>query len=56
MAGDRVTTLHHNDPTKNYEFWDLLNSSNLKVSYGLYIFVVETPDGKSTRGKFVILR
>jgi len=56
MAGDKVKTLYHNDPTKDYEFWDLLNNSNLKVSYGLYIFVVETADGKSTRGKFVILR
>jgi len=56
MAGDKVRTLHHNDPTRDYEFWDLLNNSNLKVSYGLYIFVVESADGKSTKGKFVILR
>jgi len=56
MAGDKVRTLYHNDQTRDYEFWDLLNNSNLKVSYGLYIFVVETADGKSTKGKFVILR
>ncbi len=55
MAGDQVRTLHHNDQT-DFEFWDLLNYSNLRVSFGLYIFVVETPDGKSTKGKFAILR
>ena len=56
MAGEKVRTISHSDPTSDYEFWDLLNNSNLKVSYGLYIFVVETADGKSTKGKFVILR
>ncbi len=56
LAGDRVKTLVHNDSATNYEFWDLLNNSNLKVSYGLYMFVVERPDGGTTRGKFVILR
>ena len=56
MAGDKVRTLTHNNPNTNYEFWDLLNFSNLKVSYGLYVYVVETPDGKATTGKFVILR
>ncbi len=56
MAGDKVRTLEHNNPNTNYEFWNLLNISNLKVSYGLYIYVVETPDGKSASGKFVILK
>lgn len=56
LAGDQVRTLYHNDPTTDYEFWDLLNSSNLKMSYGMYLFVVETPEGGMERGKFVILR
>ncbi|MFZ5517817.1 MAG: hypothetical protein ACOY90_14325 [Candidatus Zhuqueibacterota bacterium] len=56
LAGDKVRTLHHNNPNTDYEFWDLLNFSNLKASYGLYVYVVETPDGKATTGKFVILR
>lgn len=56
IAGDKVRTLEHNNPNTDYEFWDLLNNSNLKVSYGLYVYVVETPEGKITRGKFVILR
>jgi len=40
----------------DYEFWDLLNFSNLKVSYGLYTYVVEIPAEKNQKGKFVILR
>jgi len=54
-TGERVQVLQHDDPYSDYEFWDLLNFSNLKVSYGLYMFVVETPDGKADKGKFVIL-
>ncbi len=56
LAGDKVRTLHHNNPNTDYEFWDLLNFSNLKASYGLYVYVVETPCGKAMTGKFVILR
>ncbi|MFZ5517825.1 MAG: hypothetical protein ACOY90_14370 [Candidatus Zhuqueibacterota bacterium] len=56
LAGDKVRTLHHTNPNTDYEFWDLLNFSNLKASYGLYVYVVETPDGKAMTGKFVILR
>ena len=56
MVGDQVRTLYHNDRNTDYEFWDLLNFSNLKVSYGLYTFVVETPEGERQKGKFVILR
>ncbi|MFZ5517824.1 MAG: hypothetical protein ACOY90_14365 [Candidatus Zhuqueibacterota bacterium] len=56
LAGDKVRTLHHTNPNTDYEFWDLLNFSNLKASYGLYVYVVDTPDGKATTGKFVILR
>lgn len=56
MAGDQVRTLFHNDINTDYEFWDLLNFSNLKVSYGLYSYVVEIPGDRNQKGKFVILR
>jgi len=56
MAGDQVRTIHHNDINSDYEFWDLLNFSNLKVSYGLYTYVVEISGEKNQKGKFVILR
>ena len=56
LGGDKVRTLVHDNPNTDYEFWDLLNNSNLKVSYGLYLFVVETDNGEAATGKFVILR
>lgn len=56
LSGDKVRTLVHDNPNTDYEFWDLLNNSNLKVSYGLYIFVIETDSGEAATGKFVILR
>lgn len=56
LGGDQVRTLVHDDPNTDYEFWDLLNHSHLKVSYGLYLFVVETKNGTAATGKFVILR
>lgn len=56
LGGDKVRTLVHDNTNSDYEFWDLLNNSNLKVSYGLYIFVVETDKGEAETGKFVILR
>jgi hypothetical protein len=56
LSGDKVRTLAHDNPAADYEFWDLLNHSNLKVSYGLYLFVVETENGEAATGKFVILR
>ena len=55
-TGERVQVLYHDDPYSDFEYWDLLNFSNLKVSYGLYMFVVEAADGKISKGKFVILR
>jgi hypothetical protein len=36
--------------------WDLRTRENLEVAAGLYIFVVETPDGERKSGKFVIIR
>ncbi|MDZ7339872.1 MAG: hypothetical protein ONB27_00840 [candidate division KSB1 bacterium] len=56
LSGDQVRTLVHENPNTDYEFWDLLNHSHLKVSYGLYLFVVETDNGETATGKFVILR
>ncbi len=55
LAGDPVAVLHHNDGT-GYEFWDLKTRSGLDVAYGLYLYVVETPDGRRARGRFAVIR
>lgn len=54
-AGDYVTTLYH-DNLSNSEFWNLQNDSGVNIAYGLYVYVVKTPDGQKETGKFVIIR
>ena len=54
-AGDHVVTLNH-DNGLNYEFWNLQNDNSVNVAYGLYVFVVKSPDGDKETGKFVIIR
>ena len=36
--------------------WDLSTREGLELSYGLYVFVLETEDGKKAMGKFVVIR
>lgn len=41
---------------QGYEEWDLTSDSQLAIAYGLYIYVVETPDGQVKIGKFAIIK
>jgi hypothetical protein len=54
-AGDHIITLQHNS-FNNSMFWNLQNDSGVNVAYGLYVFVVKTPDGEKHTGKFVVIR
>ncbi len=54
-AGDHVVSLHHNS-AYDYEFWNLQNESGINVAYGLYVYIVKTPDGEKHTGRFVIIR
>ncbi len=56
LSGERVMTLHHNHPTESWEWWNLLSFNQQEISYGCYIYAVETPNGNKKIGKFVILR
>ncbi|MEO0302086.1 MAG: T9SS type A sorting domain-containing protein, partial [candidate division WOR-3 bacterium] len=53
-SGKLVKMLDHKNLTGT-ESWDLLNENGVKVSSGLYYYKVETPEGNSKVGKFVIL-
>lgn len=53
--GDLVETLAHTDGSGD-ELWDSLTSSRQVVVSGLYIAVIETPDGRSAVRKFIIIR
>lgn len=55
ISGNHVITLQH-DGIFDYEFWNLQNKSSVNVAYGLYVFVVKTPDGDKHTGKFAIIR
>ena len=53
--GDLIETIDHNDGSGDEE-WFLLNSARQRIVSGLYIAYFETPDGKSTYEKFMIIR
>ena len=56
LTGEPVRTIHHENETVGWAAWDLLTELRQEVAYGLYIYVVETPDGRSKMGKFAIIR
>jgi len=39
-----------------YEEWDLTTNGQLAVAFGLYVYVVETPNGMQKQGKLAIIR
>ncbi len=53
-SGKLVKMLEHKNLTGT-EVWDLLNENGVKVSSGLYYYKVETPEGETKVGKFMIL-
>ncbi|RMD97675.1 MAG: hypothetical protein D6814_09005 [Calditrichaeota bacterium] len=36
--------------------WELVSDNEIEVAYGIYIYVVRTPDGRQTTGKLAIIR
>ncbi|MDZ7386068.1 MAG: hypothetical protein ONB07_08090 [candidate division KSB1 bacterium] len=56
VGGDHVVTLRHESVERGYCWWDLRNKEGLPVAYGLYLYVVETPEGLTHRGKFAVVR
>jgi hypothetical protein len=56
VTGELVKRLDRSNSDKGWEWWNLLNSSNRMVAYGLYVYVVTVPDGTKTIGKFAVIR
>ncbi len=59
LDGDLIHTITHDQPptstTVMHESWDLI-TRNLQMSVsGIYYFVIETPDGQTQIGKFVLI-
>jgi len=55
LGGDLIDVIIHNDGTTNSS-WDMVSRNNQEIATGLFVYVVETNDGKRQVGKFVVLR
>lgn len=57
VSGNKVATLHHQSQNnEGFTYWDVRNHEGQNVAYGVYIYVVKTPDGDSTTGKLMVIR
>ncbi len=56
VSGENVITLEHDNNFDGSLDWDMLTKNRQEIAPGLYIFVVETEDGKTQTGKFVIIK
>jgi hypothetical protein len=54
-SGQLVETIEH-DADQYSTAWLQVTRNNQLIASGLYLYVVETPDGKTMRGKFVVIR
>ncbi len=55
LSGVKVKEIRHDDGT-GIESWDLTNTFNQDISFGVYVYVVSTDDGKKKVGKIAILK
>ncbi len=55
ISRDKVKTIHHNNDSGDEE-WNLVSDSNVAVAFGVYIYVITTPDGGKKIGKFAIIK
>ncbi len=60
LAGELINTLEHyspdTEPGTGTEDWNLWTVNRQEVAAGLYVYVVQTPDGEKKMGKFAIIR
>ena len=63
LSGEKVNTIRHeyygvdqNDEESGSELFNLVNHSNQALAFGIYVYVVTTPDNKKHIGKFAIIR
>ena len=55
LSGEKVVTINHDTYTGD-AVWNLTNESNQAVAFGVYVYVVSTPDGQKHIGKLAIIR
>ncbi|MDZ7373404.1 MAG: T9SS type A sorting domain-containing protein [candidate division KSB1 bacterium] len=54
-SGQLVQTIEHDDPVYSTE-WFQVTRSGQDIASGIYFYVVTTPDGEQTSGKFVVIK
>ncbi|NQV16607.1 hypothetical protein HQ531_14185 [bacterium] len=55
LGGDLIDIIIHDDGSTN-ESWDMVSRNNQEIATGLFVYTVETSDGRRQMGKFVVLR
>lgn len=55
VAGDLVAELHHSDPVRDYERWNLKNNEGRDVTSGIYMFRVEA-SSFAFQDRFIVIR
>jgi hypothetical protein len=56
LTGDHVKTIKHDNSSFGEARWDLLTKENLEVSYGIYVYVVKTPEEETFIGKLAVIK
>ncbi len=54
-SGQLVETIEHNDPVYTTE-WFQVTRNDQEIASGLYLYVVTTPEGDQTSGKFIVIK
>jgi hypothetical protein len=55
VSGTLVKTLHHNSTTGSLA-WNLISDWSQALSFGVYVYVVEDPQGNRHVGKFALIK
>ncbi|GJQ62964.1 MAG: hypothetical protein SCALA702_20170 [Melioribacteraceae bacterium] len=56
VRGDLIATLNQEDLYVGDVFWNLRTDENLDVAFGVYVYVVETPESGTKIGKFALIK
>lgn len=55
LSGEKIYSINHDNFTGD-EVWNVLSYSNQALAYGIYLYVVTTPDGQKHMGKFGLIK
>ena len=56
LTGDLIDEITKNDAQSGTASWDLNSRNNQQIKSGLYLYVVETPEGDKMIDKFLVIR